>query len=76
MSRLAAKITSKNQISIPKEVRKILNLHQGDGVSFDIDGDRVVISKISKTDYEYLKSLGATAQEWNSPEDDEAFRDL
>ncbi len=24
----------------------------------------------------YLKALGATLSEWNSPEDDEAFRDL
>jgi hypothetical protein len=38
-------------------------------------GDIVVIRETRTAD-NYLKSLSATLSEWDSPEDDEAFRDL
>ena len=33
----AATVTSKGQITIPKEIRTILNLHSGDKVNFIVD---------------------------------------
>ncbi len=37
------KISTKGQVSIPKEVRKFLNLKEGDEVDFRIEGEHVVL---------------------------------
>ena len=34
-----AKVTSKGQVTIPLEIRKALNLREGDSVSFEVDED-------------------------------------
>lgn len=39
-----AKITSKGQITIPVEIRKKLNLKDGDKVVFIEDGDRIILA--------------------------------
>ena len=36
---MVATITSKGQLTLPKEIRKILNLHSGNKVEFMIDSD-------------------------------------
>jgi len=38
-----AKITSKGQITLPKEVRDLLDVHTGSVVIFEQENDRVVI---------------------------------
>lgn len=38
-----AKITSKGQITLPKEVRDLLDVHTGSVVVFEQENDRVVI---------------------------------
>ena len=43
-----AKITSKGQITIPIEIRKRLNLREGDKVVFITDGDKVIIENSTK----------------------------
>jgi antitoxin PrlF len=46
----AATITSKGQITIPRDVRARLGLHSGDKISFIIeDGDRVVFVPVTKS---------------------------
>jgi AbrB family looped-hinge helix DNA binding protein len=40
---ITAKITSKGQITLPKEVRKTLNVHAGNVVIFEKENDNVVI---------------------------------
>lgn len=40
---VTAKITSKGQITLPKEVRKLLDVHVGNVVVFEKEGDRIVI---------------------------------
>lgn len=42
---LTAKVTSKGQITIPKEVRKSLGLETGDRVLFRVDSHRALIAK-------------------------------
>ena len=40
---LKAKITSKGQITLPKEVRKLLNVQEGNVVVFEKENDKIVI---------------------------------
>ena len=69
-------LTSKGQATIPSEVRKNLGLHAGDKVVFEITNHQVTLRKITPFDHVYHAGLAATLTEWNSAEDDEAYRDL
>ncbi|OGT35262.1 MAG: hypothetical protein A3F11_11230 [Gammaproteobacteria bacterium RIFCSPHIGHO2_12_FULL_37_14] len=77
-----SKVTSKFQTTIPKEIRKTLNISVGDLVIFETRKDgSVVIKKLAskKTDideYDYLKLIESSLSEWNSKEDDECFKHL
>ena len=42
-----ASITTKGQITIPEEIREKLGLREGDRAIFVIEGERVVIRKVS-----------------------------
>ena len=42
---VAAKLTSKGQITVPKSVREALGLRPGDEVVFRVHGDRAVVAK-------------------------------
>jgi antitoxin PrlF len=46
MSRQRATVTSKGQITIPREVRRRLALETGDQVDFVVDGSRTVIYRV------------------------------
>ncbi len=50
----SAKLTSKGQITIPKEVRKALGLHTGDRLAFRVHDDGTVAVETEKVS---LKSL-------------------
>jgi AbrB family looped-hinge helix DNA binding protein len=57
---VTAKITSKGQITLPKEVRRILDVHEGSVVVFEKEDDKVVI-KTARTLKEFrgfLKGRG------------------
>jgi AbrB family looped-hinge helix DNA binding protein len=73
---LASKVSSKSQITLPKEVRRHLNVGQGDVIVYSVSEDSVVIRKATALDISYLSALEATLSEWASPEDEKAFRDL
>jgi len=51
-------------------------LDKGDTVSFNIENNKVVIEKAKPTDRQFAKFTESTLSEWNSGEDDEAFRGL
>ena len=40
-----SRVTSKGQVTIPKEIRVALNLSEGDRIVYETDGDRVFIRK-------------------------------
>jgi antitoxin PrlF len=42
---VAARLTSKGQITIPKEVRDALGLHEGDRVFFRVEGSYAVLAR-------------------------------
>lgn len=71
------KVSSTFQAIIPAEVRKLLGLKKGDVVLFSITKKKTVeVHKASKADLEYLKSLQQTLGEWESEEDEKAFKHL
>ena len=72
----AVKLTSKNQASVPKEVRDFLSVGPGESIVYSIEDDKVVVSKFKEVDREWLESIGDTLEEWNSESDEEAFEHL
>lgn len=42
---IAAKLTSKGQITSPRAVREALSLQEGDSVIFRVEGDRAVMAR-------------------------------
>jgi len=76
MSQLA-KISSKGQVTIPADVRKKLHLETGDTLAWETEADgRIWVRRIEPLDLDYLAAVSGTLSEWNSREDDEAYRDL
>lgn len=76
MSQLA-KISSKGQVTIPAEVRKKLHLETGDTLVWETGDDgRIWVRRIEPLDVDYLSAVSGTLSEWNSAEDEEAYRDL
>ena len=45
-------------------------------IAFEIEGDHLIVRKVARGRDEYLQGLSATAREWASPEDEDAWRDL
>lgn len=73
---LVSTITTKGQATIPAEVRKKLNLQPGDVVLFNMDEDKISISKATMMDIHYYRGLAKNLAEWNSAADEEAYNDL
>lgn len=71
-----SRLTIKFQATIPKKIRKKLNLHAGDELIFEIENNKVTIKKAEKFDNKYYKAIEQTLGEWNSEEDEIAFKHL
>lgn len=71
-----ARIGTRGQTTIPKRVRVAANLHAGDTLAFEVQTDHLVVRKMPVGQDAYLQGLAHTLDEWNSPEDEEAWRDL
>jgi antitoxin PrlF len=72
-----SRLTSKGQATFPAPVRKRLHLQPGDTVVFEAaDSGPVLVRKVEPLDLEFLAALETSLSEWNSAEDNEAFRDL
>lgn len=73
---LNSKLTTKYQTTIPKNIRKKLNLNKGDYITFEENDGIVIIRKVESFDIEHAKALETTLGDWDNPADDEAFNDL
>ena len=51
-------------------------LSAGDVLAFEIEGERLVLHKVTQRQDDYLQALSQVVGEWSSPEDEEAWRDL
>jgi antitoxin PrlF len=73
------RLTAKHQTTIPLEVRRALGLQAGDQVEFGVEGTTVTLREVESrlSDDLVLRLIQTHAmRDWNTPEDDEAFRDL
>lgn len=73
---LTSRLSAKGQVTIPKEVRVELELGPGDLVGYEVREGLVVLRRLDPFDRAFHAALSDTLDEWNTPEDDEAFRDL
>ncbi len=72
-----SRLTSKSQATVPARVRKRLNLRPGDTLLFEEhERGTVCIRKAEPLDLEFLAALETTLSEWNSDNDERAYRDL
>ena len=71
---ITSKLTTKAQTTIPQPVRAALHLQPGDALIYEIDAQRVILTKASrggKTDDPFR-----TFDEWNSAADAKAYGKL
>ena len=73
------RLTTKHQTTIPAEVRRVLGLRAGDQVEFRVEGGTVTLRKAEprlSEDVVFRLIQAQAMRDWDTPEDDEAFRDL
>ena len=73
---IASRLSSKGQVTIPAEIRDKLRLEAGDVVIYELRDEVVVLRRAEPFDVAYHAALSDTLDEWSSPEDEDAFRDL
>ena len=73
---ILSKISSKGQVTIPKQVRDKIGAKPGDSIAYVIKAGTVTIRRLDPFDAQFHSALSQTLDEWNTPEDEEAFRDL
>lgn len=71
-----ARMGARGQTTIPKRVRVAANLRAGDTLAFEVRPDYLVVRKMPVARDAYLQGLAHTLDEWNSPQDEEAWRGL
>jgi antitoxin PrlF len=73
-----SRVTKKYQATIPAPVRKRLGLKAGDSILFEESKPTgtITLRRANPIDLEYLEALQGTLSEWNSENDDRAYRDL
>jgi antitoxin PrlF len=72
---IKSKITSKAQTTVPLPVRAALRVRPGDELAYEIEGDRVILTKAGREDTEHLNALQTLLAEWSDPAND-VFDDL
>jgi antitoxin PrlF len=74
MARQIATITSKGQMTIPRTAREAIQLEAGDRVVVEVEGDRLIVRRLVEVPDAHLVGLEASLEEWQSPEDEAAWR--
>ncbi len=72
-----SKVTSKFQATVPRDVRAALGIKAGDQVLWVVKDGTAIVRKMPEDLMGWdAHSWLSFADEWLSPEDEEAFRDL
>ena len=71
-----SRVTAKGQATVPASVRAKLGIKPGDTVAFEVKGDTVTLRKVEILDPGFLALASRAFDDWNTPEADEAFKDL
>ena len=71
---ITSKLTTKAQTTIPQPVRAALRLQPGDELIYEIDDQRVILTKSSRGDK--TDDPFRTFSEWNSAADTKAYGNL
>jgi antitoxin PrlF len=72
-----SRLTTKYQATVPADVRSALGLKAGDAIEWVVEGGVAKVRKARDVDWAWMKlSEAAFAEDWLSPEDEEAWRDL
>jgi AbrB family looped-hinge helix DNA binding protein len=71
-----ARVSAKGQMTIPKKARLAAHLAAGDVVTVVVEGEQVIIRKLPAGEDAYLRGVQEQLSEWNSAEDEDAWRDL
>ncbi len=72
MRRFTGTITQRGQVTVPAEVRRLLNVSAGDQIEFLVEDGQVTLAHPEFT----LETVFGSVQPWWQPEDiDEAIRD-
>ena len=68
-----SKLSSKSQVTLPKEIREALGARPGDTIGYEIEGRVVRLRRLEPFDAAFHQALSNTLSEWASAEDEEAF---
>ena len=72
-----ARVSAAGQTTIPEEICAALAVKAGDLIEWEVTGDgRAEVRRKAADDPSFAAALSGTLDEWESPEDDEAYRDL
>lgn len=71
-----SRITARGQTTIPRRIREAANLRAGDVIAFEVEGEHLVVRKVTWGEVDYLQASSEVMSEWSTLEDDEAWRDL
>ena len=70
---ITSKLSTKAQTTIPQPVRAALHLREGDELVYEIDGDRVILTKANAAG---IHDPFRTFVEWDSEADRRAYASL
>ena len=72
-----AKVTTKGQVTLPKEVRDAMHVNAGSLLEWEImNGGSAVMRVVQPLDAAYLKALETTLSEWSGAQNEKAYRNL
>lgn len=75
----SVKITKKGQISIPKDIRDVEGFKEGSKIAILAFEDRIELRPIKQFNEKMFAALATEkvlAKDWNSKEDEQAWKDL
>ena len=71
-----SRLSSKGQLTVPKKIRQVIGIEAGDLVAYEVQDGMVRLKRVEPFDAAFHAALSKTLDEWTSPEDEQAFRDL